>query len=202
MKQVRNFLSRFGADSPVIWGCIVAAVLLPFLLGAGPANAQSGNVYGIVGAQRIQSVTPGVVVAMREVLVEAKTADRIFGGTTGGLLGGAAMRHIARHSNGGDRAALAMLGAALGAYGGNAIAERVAVTQAYELIVETQDVRGRAKHIAVVQPAPAPVVGVGSPVFVLSEGGRYRVIPNHSMAVDMTTPPGCNCDHDGTLFQN
>lgn len=202
MKQVRLFFSRLGADTPVIWGCIVAAVLLPFLLSVGPANAQSGNLYGTFSAQRIQSVTPGVVVAMREVLVEAKTVDRVFGGTTGGLLGSAAMRHIARNSQGSDRAALTMLGAALGAYGGNAIAERVAVTQALELIVETQDGRGRVRHIAVVQPAPAPVVGVGSPVFVLSEGGRYRVIPNHSMVVNLPAPAGCNCNEDGTSFQN
>lgn len=180
MKAVNRFFSFFGKDAGPLLACIFAmAVALP-LISKDAAAQSTGTIYGAQQAQRWQQVKPGVIVAIRDVAVESQFQDRAFGATTGGILSGAVMHQLTRNASASERNAAMLLAATVGAYGGNAVAGRMATTHARELIVETTDGQGRPNHFAVVQPEPGPVLLIGQPVFVLSEGGRTRVVPNNT----------------------
>lgn len=179
MKAINRFFSALGPDTAPFLASVLAIIVLVSIF-ATEASAQStGTIYGAQQAQRLQQVTPGLVVSIREVAIESTVKDRAFGATTGGILSGAVMNRLARNGAAAERNAAMLLAATVGAYSGNAVAERMAITQAHEIIVEA-NVNGRVSHFAVVQPEPGPYLSVGQPVFVLSEGGRHRVIPNNT----------------------
>lgn len=155
---------------------IIAAALVSMALGgcAAPSGVMqpSGNVYERGAHLREGRVVGAVVLSVRPVMVAAAPGDQaaitsaatVIGAIAGVALGG---------SDAGARAALGIVGALSGGALGRAVVQDSGLVQAHEIVVRTDDLRGRL--IAVVQQGATPTVG--SRVWVIGVGPNTRVSP-------------------------
>jgi outer membrane lipoprotein SlyB len=161
------------------------AVVFAMVVFATNTFAQTGNVYD--GGQRAQSVLGGTVVSIREVTVNPSTRATQVGTATGAAFGGAVGYALAKNTkNTSARMALGILGAGLGGLGGSAVADRMGQNTAIEIVVAIPTERGNPRLMAVVQPLPAPQVGIGQAVLVLNDRGVNRIIPQAQPVAPIT----------------
>lgn len=188
--MARRFASYFGVDAPVVFTSLVALVVLIVLsLGSAPAKAQSANVYSY--GQSVQSAQYGTVIGTRVVQVTAPNSGTTqVGSLVGATLGGALGAHLGQNAGWQGQTALATIGAALGGFGGNRVAERSATQDALEVLVQLKTTYGQPQVIAVVQPFPGPNLVIGQPVVVLGGGNQTRIVPMQVDPASLQQPQG------------
>ncbi len=144
---------------------ILSALLAAALIGSC-ASSRSANVYSRDQARQTQTVSTGVVTAVRSVLIEGtKTpAGVVAGGALGGIAGSAV-------GGGKGSALMTVVGAIAGGAAGAAAEEGITRKAGFEITVALDN----GQTIAVVQEADQPF-NVGDRVKVLSSpDGTSRV---------------------------
>jgi outer membrane lipoprotein SlyB len=171
-----NFVRAF--KNPYNWVNMLLAIgFAAAFLSAPEAMAQSGNVYRIPSAQTSSSVMRAVVIQARDVEVEVSSTSRVGGSAVGAVLGAAVGAKLGEHSNG-AKMALGLVGTVLGGLAGQSVTDKIGGAKAVEYIVQMMDGDRMSNRVmAITQPAPAPAVAEGSPVYLIQTGGAWRVVP-------------------------
>ncbi len=144
-----------------------------FVLLANVAQAQdySGLKYKGAAAQSMQSVSEGTIVDMRQVTIDGTTQLSQYGGAgIGGVLGGILGNAIGGNNSYG-RTAATVAGGAIGAVGGNYIAQAFNRENAYEYIIRLDD--GRVTAITQSYESVNNII-VGDRVRII-QGDRVRI---------------------------
>lgn len=180
MKNIfNNFRSQPLHNKALCAVYLLVLLMLPFIIGMKPAQAQSGNVYAIPQAQSAGSVYEATVVQILYKELEPTWQGRGAGAAVGGALGMA----LAARSGSEHRFAVGTLGTVLGGLLGERAANAIATNQAQELIVRLAPQPGQQPRIvSLVQPAPFDRVYPGEMVFVTLTQGAWRVLRRTSPA--------------------
>lgn len=154
---------------------VVMMVALIVVFGFAPgAHAQSGNVYGNGQAQTLSSAEEGIVLQVSIKRVEPSGLARTGGATVGALFGGLLGSNMDYQA----RAAVGMLGATVGGFAGERVANAAFSSDAQEIVIGLKDPRtgNLNRVVTVVQPQPFDAVAQNDQVLVINSGGKYRVI--------------------------
>lgn len=162
--------------------CVTSCVLS--VLVGGCARQISPNVYSEASIGETSQTYRGVIVSMRDVMVEGK--EKLDQNTTGMALGGVGGAVVGNQfgAGGGNLAATAA-GAIAGAVAGSLIQKELEKQNAVEYTVQLQD--GSLKTLV---QGPEPRYQVGQKVLLISydsngsnyRRGRSRIIADHSAA--------------------
>ncbi|MFN7710277.1 MAG: glycine zipper 2TM domain-containing protein [Holosporales bacterium] len=154
---------------------MTAAVCAVAILASGCARNISSNVYKASAVGETSRTFRGVIVAMRNVVVEDKEylEDNVLGGVAGGVGGGLIGSQFGK---GKGNVAATALGAVAGAVGG-AFAEKALKSQdATEYTVELNN-----GELRTVVQGPEPALSVGQSVLLMvSHQGRSRIVADRS----------------------
>lgn len=149
------------------------AVALVAALGVLPLGACTsqfaGDTVSASGANQVNRVLPGVILAAQPVTIRGESG-RGIGGAVGGVAGGIAGSTLGTSRVEGALGAIG--GAVLGGLAGSALGDRIGNESGVEYIVRLQD----GQTVTVVQGA-TPVLEPGQRVLIVY-GRQVRVIPD------------------------
>ncbi|AKO44892.1 glycine zipper 2TM domain-containing protein [[Haemophilus] ducreyi] len=131
--------------------CSLAAALMSSLILSGCANTDifSGSVYSAEQAKEARAISYGTIVSIREVKIQAQTADEgLLGAVGGGVLGGVAGSAI---GGGTGRALSTAVGAVAGAVIGNTVEQKANQVTSLEIVIR----KDNGQEIVVVQKKEA-----------------------------------------------
>lgn len=163
-------------------------VLVPGLLSlAGCHQGYSPNTYASTAAQQEAAVQRGVIIGVRQVIINASGA---VGAATGGAIGGLAGSQIPGSS---VTTALGAIGGTLvGGIGGTVAAQAVTDTKGWEYIVQETG----NKLVSVTQTSKVPLP-VGQHVLVIADSQQARIVPDYTVQ-DAAVAPAAKPTVTGT----
>ena len=163
--------------NPHNWINLLLVIGLAVVFFVSPeAKAQSGNVYRLPSVQTSSPVLRAVVIQARDVEAEVSSTARNGGSAVGAVVGAALGAKLGDSNN--TKMALGLVGTVLGGLAGQSATEKIGGAKAVEYIVQMMDgERISDRVMAITQPAPAPTVTEGSPVYLIQTGGTWRVVP-------------------------
>ncbi|HDS1363575.1 TPA: glycine zipper 2TM domain-containing protein [Stenotrophomonas maltophilia] len=154
---------------------ISIAVALSLMSGVALAGSKtSSQNFDRDQALSQRNIQEGVVLMVREVRIEDRS--KVNTGTFVGGAVGAAIGDRTSRKNRDTRNVARVVGAAGGALIGGAAQRAVSGHRGYEIVVRTQDRRGRSEVISIVQDADVSV-RQGQSVLISGSGRDVRVVP-------------------------
>ncbi|PZU05888.1 hypothetical protein [Sphingomonas sp.] len=154
---------------------ILMAVALSLFSGVAVAGSTtSSQNFGRDQALSQRNIQEGVVLMVREVRIEDRS--KVNTGTFVGGAVGTAIGDRASRKNRDTRNVARVVGAAGGALIGGATQRAASGHRGYEIVIRTQDRRGRSEVISIVQDADVNV-RQGQSVLISGSGRDTRVVP-------------------------
>lgn len=169
-----------AALAALLAGC---ASLPPGLSATAP---YSPTVYAPAGAQTVQEVRTGTIIAIQPVMIRSSGAEAQTGGALGALAGGLLGQSV---GGGRGRTLATVAGALAGGVGGDVAAQHAYGVPGVQVTVRLDAGRYEAPQtIAVTQAQTAPPLAVGEAVEVVGEGwgnspARLLPLPQQPQAV-------------------
>lgn len=142
-------------------------LMLGALLTLGGCASSSPDVIKREDAQRLQNVQDGVVLSVREVVIDGSQSGT--GAAAGGVVGALAGYGVGRNQT--EAQIVGIAGALAGAVAGNAIERAGTKEDAVEILVQ---LRGGERR-AIVQAKGGEVLQPGDAVVLITGGGKVRV---------------------------
>ncbi len=145
--------------------------------GLNATQPYSPTVYAPAGAQTVQQVRTGTIIALQPVMIRASGAEGQTGMGLGALAGG-----LLGHSVGGGngRTLATVAGAIGGGIGGDIAAQRLYRVPGVQITVRLTGGYDSGQTIAVTQAQTAPPLAIGEQVEVVGDGwgsSPARVLP-------------------------
>jgi len=182
MKTIINFFNGYSRDERTLMVfCITMLIVaVPLLLATGPAQAQSGNVYGAGQVQVSGTAVEAVVLQVEIKKAEPSWQTRAAGAGIGSALGAL----LASNVSGNGRHAASVIGATAGGLLGERTTNAVMTDAAQEIILQVLGREGAPPRIVtVIQPAPFDRLVAGETVYMINTAGKYRVVRQYQQPV-------------------
>lgn len=170
-----NSIPRLAVLATALTLALAGCASLP--PGLNATQPYSPTVYAPAGAQTVQQVRLGTIVALQPVMIRASGTEAQTGGALGALAGGLLGRSV---GGGNGRTLATVAGALAGGVGGDVAAQHLYRVPGVQITVRLTGGYENGQTIAVTQAQTTPPLAIGEQVEVVGEGwgsSPARVLP-------------------------